>query len=255
MTSLENLSLIQTIVETTDKHDFVSPQVSVDPTHQQEQQEMETAQTYILQQAHPTVQSLAPLCNAKAPSYTIRLDTIGSFLKPQPHMLITQDPGALYIAEVTFQVNGFGSTIVYKDGGTSQKLALQDPQDRRYECLIDGKPHWWHPLGPSKSVFELTEGTEKRVALFVYTDGMAQRTGSTSGNYTPSQEKKIGEVHVMKDFLREPIVLRQILFSAVVVVEQTKRRATSMANRTFPPASKSHFPGRRRSGQHGTGEG
>ena len=255
MTSLENLSLIQTLVETTDKHDFVSPQVSIDSTHQREQQEEKMAQTYILQQAHPTVQTLTPLSHAKAPSYTIRLNTIGSFLKPQPHMLITQDPGGLHIAEVTFQVNGFDSTIVYKDGGTSQKLALQNPQDQSYECLVNCKPHWWHPLGPSKSVFELTEGTKKRVALFVYAEGMAQRTGSTSGSYMPSQDKKLGEVHVMEDFLREPIALRQTLFSAVVVVEQTKRRATSMANRTFPPASKSHFPGRRRSGQRGTGEG
>lgn len=255
MTSLENLSLIQTIVETTDKHDFVSPQVSVDSTHQQEQQEMELAQTYILQQAHPTIQTLAPLYNAKTPSYTIRLDTIGSFLKPQPHMLITQDPGGLHIAEVTFQVNGFDSTIIYKDGGISQKLVLQKPQDQRYECLINGKPHWWHHLGPSKSVFELTEETKKRVALFVYAEGMAQRTGSTSGNNMLSQEKKIGEVHIIGDFLREPIALRQILFSAVVVVEQTKRRATSMANQTSPLPSKNHFPGRHRSGQHGRGEG
>ena len=255
MTSNEKLSLIQTIVETTDKHDFVSPQVSVDSTHQREQQEMESAQTYVLQQAFPTVQTLAPLCNAKTPTYTIRLDTVGSFLKPQPHMLITQDPGGLHVAEVKFQVNGYDSTIIYKDGGTSQKLALQNPQDQRYECLINGKSHWWHPLGPSESVFELTEEAKRRVALFVYAEGMAHRTGSTSGTLTPSQERKIGEVHIMEDFLCEPIALQQILFSAIVVVEQTKRRVTSMANRMSPPANKTHFPGRRRSGQQGTREG
>lgn len=255
MTSDEKLSLIQTIVETTAKHDFVSPQVSLDSTHQREQQEMESAQTYVLQQAFPTVQTLAPLCNAKAPTYTIRLDTVGSFLKPQPHMLITQGPGGLRVAEVKFQVNGYDSTIIYKDGGTSQKLALQNPQDQTYECLINGKPHWWHPLGPSKSVFELTEKAKRRVALFVYAEGMAQRTGSTSGTPIPSQERKIGEVHIIEDFLCEPIALQQTLFSAIVVVEQTKRRVTSMASRMSPPASKIQFPGRRRSGQQGTGEG
>ena len=169
-------------------------------------------------------------------------------------MLITQDPGG-HVAEVKFQVNGYDSTIIYKDGGTSQKLALQNPQDQRYECLINGKAHWWHLLGPSKSVFELTEEAKKRVALFVYAEGMSQRTGSTSGSHIPSQERKIGEVHVMEDFLREPIALQQTLFSAIVVVEQTKRRVTSIASRASPPASKNHFPGRRRSGQQGTGEG
>lgn len=224
MTSNEKLTLVQTAVETTDKHDFVSPQVSVDSTCQREKQEM----VYILQQAFPTVQTLVPLRNAKAPSYKIRLDTIGSFLKPQPHMLITQDPGGLRVAEVKFSVHGYDTTIIYKDAATSQRLVLQDPQEQRFEYVINGKLHWWHPLGPSKIVFELTEVPQKRVALFVYAEGMAQRTGSTSGNHMLYQEKKIGEVHIMEGFLREPIALQQTLFSAVVVIEQAKRRATSM---------------------------
>ena len=255
MSSNERLSLNQTIVETTDKHDFVSPQVSVDSIHQREKQEMEIAQTYSLHQAFPTIQTLAPLYNAKAPTYTIRLDTIGSFLKPQPHMLITQDPGGLHVAEVNFQVNGYDSTIIYKEDGTNQEIALHEPQDQMFECLINGNPHWWHPLGPSKSVFELTQETKKRVALFVYAEGMAQRTGSTSGNHMLSQGQNIGEVHVMEDFLHEPNVLQQTLFSAIVVVEQRKRRATSMASRVSPSPSKTHFPGRRRSGQQGAEEG
>lgn len=253
MTSNEKLTLIQTLVDTTDKHDFVSPQVSVDSTHQREKQEMEAAQTYILQQNFPTIQTLDPLCNAKLPNYTIRLDTVGSFLKPQPHMLITQAPGGVHIAEVQFQIHGYNSTIVYKEAGTSQKLDLQSLQDQKFECLINGKPHWWHPLGPSKSVFELTEETQKRVALFVYAEGMAQRTGSTSGNHMLFQDQKIGEVHVLEDFLHEPNALQQTLFSAVVVVEQTKRKATSMASWVAPPSSKTHFPGRRRSRQESAG--
>ena len=246
MTSNEELTLVQTIIETTDKHDFVSPQVSVDASLQREKQEMEAAQAYILQQAFPTVQTLAPLSNAKAPSYTIRLDTVGSFLKPQPHMRITQDPGAFYAAEVKFQVHGYDSTIIYTDAGTSQKITLQNPQEQSFGCLIKGKPHWWHPLGPSKSVFELTEEAEKRVALFVYAEGMAQRTGSTSGNHMLAPGQKIGEVHFMEDFLHELDTLQQILFSAVVVVEQVKRRATSLAAWVTPASS---FPGRRRSQQ------
>ena len=226
MTSNEKLTLVQTAVETTKKRDFVSPQVSVDSTCQQEKQEM----AYILQQAFPTVQTLVPFCNAKAPSYKIRLDTIGSFLKPQPHMLITQDPGGLRVAEVKFYIHGYDTTIIYKDAGTSQRLVLQDPQEQRFECVINGKLHWWQPLGPSKSVFELTEVPLKRVALFVYAEGMAQRTGSTSSSHMLHQEQKIGEVHIMEGFLREPIALQQTLFSAVVVVEQAKRRATSISS-------------------------
>lgn len=253
MTSNEKLTLIQTVVETTDKHDFVSPQVSVDSTHQREKQEMEVAQTYILKQTFPTIQTLSPLYNAKGPSYTIRLDTIGSFLKPQPHMRITQDPEGLHVAEVQFHIHGYDTTIIYKEAGTSQKLCLPNPQDQKFECLINGKSHWWHPLGPSKSVFELIEETPKRVALFVYAEGMAQRTGSTSGNHMLSQEQKIGEVHVLEDFAQEPNALQQALFSAVVVVEQTKRKATSIASWVPPPSSKIHFPGRRRSRQESAG--
>lgn len=252
MTSNEKLTLIQTVVETTDKHDFVSPQVSVDSTHQREKQEMEVAQTYILKQTFPTIQTLSPLYNAKGPSYTIRLDTIGSFLKPQPHMHITQDPGGLHVAEVKFHIHGYDTTILYKSPSTSQNLALQNPEEQRFECLINGKLHWWHPLGPSKSVFELTEAPQKRVALFVYAEGMAQRTGSTSSAHTLHQEKKIGELHIIEDFLREPIALQQTLFSAVVVVEQEKRRATSMAS-LVPPSSS--IPGRRRSRQEGARAG
>lgn len=250
MASNEQLTLIQTVVETTNKHDFVSPQKSVDSAHQREKQEIEAAQTYILHQSFPTIQTLVPLGNTEAPSYTIRLDTSGSFLKPQPHMLITQDPGGLHVADVKFQIHGYDTTIIYKDAGTSQNLSLQNPQDQRFGCLINGKSYQWHPLGPSKSVFELTEEANKRVALFVYADGMAQRTGSTSGNHMSFQGQKIGDVHVTEESLHEPNALQQTLFSAVVVVEQTKRRTTSMAS-WVPPSSK--FPGRRRSRHEGAG--
>ena len=244
MTSNEKLTLVQT-VETTDKHDFVSPQISVDSTQQREKQEMEAGQAYILQQAFPTVQTLTPLSNAKAPAYTIRLDTVGSFLKPQPHMRITQDQGALHAAEVKFQARGYDSTVIYTDG-TSQKITVQNPHEQSFECLIKGEPHWWHPLGPSKSVFELTEEAEKRVALFVYAEGMAQRTGSTSGTHMLAGGQKIGEVHFMETLSQDMDTLQQILFSAVVVVEQVKRKATSLAASVKPASS---LPGRRRSRQ------
>ena len=245
MTSNEKLTLVQTI-ETTDKHDFVSPQVSVDATQQRHKQKMEAAQAYILQQAFPNVQTLTPLFNSKAPSYTIRLDTVGSFLNPQPHMCITQDPETLQAAEVKLQVRGYDSTIIYTDAGTSQKITLQNPHEPSFECLIKGKSHWWHPLGPSTSVFELTEEAEKRVALFVYAEGMAQGTGPRSGTLMLAEGQKIGEVHFMEDFLQELGTLQQILFSAVVVLEQVKRRATSLAAWVTPASS---FPGRRRSRQ------
>ena len=230
----EKLALIHTAVEII-KHDFVSPQVSIDSTHQRERQEMEATQAYVLQQAFSTIQTLVPLCNAKAPSYTIRLDTIGSFLKPQPHLLITHDPRGPQIAEVKFHIHGYDTTIVYKDAGISQNLALKNARGHRFECLINNKPHCWQPLGPSKSVFELTEGARKRVALFVYTEGMVQRTGSTSSNHMQFQGHKIGEVHVMEDFSSAPIALQQTLFSAVVVVEQIKRKATSTASQDCFP--------------------
>lgn len=247
MTAEEKLTPVQTVLESTVKHDFVSPQISVDPIRQRERQEIEAAQSYLLHQAFPTVQNLVPLCNAKGPSYAIRLDTVGSFLNPRPHMLITENLGGLDIAEIKFQLRGYDATMIYKNGSTSQKLALHNSEDQRFELLINGKPHAWHPLGPSKSVFELTQEENRRVALFVYTEGMAERTASTSGNHLPFREQKIGEVHVIEDFSRDPVALQQTLFSAVVVVEQAKRRATSIASWGFPPLSKNHTPERRRS--------
>lgn len=246
--------LIQNALETINKHDFIPPQAFVESIRQREMQEMETAQTYILQQASPTIQNLVPLYNAAGPSYTIRLDTVGSFLKPQSHMLVTENPEGLHVAELKFQIRGYDATMIYKNASTSQKLAVQNPQDQEFEILINGKPHRWRPLGPSKSVFELTKEANKRVALIVYSEGPAQRRAYTSGGHIPFQEQKIGEVHVMEDFLREPIALQQTLFSAVVVVELAKRRATSIASWMPLPLSGSHSPGRRRSIQGRAGE-
>ena len=251
MTSDEELALIRTVLETTVKHDFVAPQKSVDPLQQREKQKMEATQTYILQQAFPTVQSLVPLYNAEAPSYTIRLDSTGSFLKPQPHMFITEGSAGIQVAEVKFKNHSYDTTIMYKDEGLGQKIALRNLQEQRFECLINGKPHSWHLLGPSKSVFELTEGVNRRVALFVYSEGLAQRTGSTSATQAPFGKQKIGELHMIDGSLREPIVLQQTLFSIVVVVEQAKRRATSIASWASPPPSKTHFPRRRKTRQEG----
>ena len=247
MTPGLQLTLPETFVE----RDFVPPQASVDPAHQREKQEMEVAQTYILQQASPTVQTLVPLCNAHGPSYTIKLDKVGSFLKPQPHMHITESSGGLQVAEIKFQVHGYDATMVYKNASISEKVALRNPQELEFELLINGKLHRWHPLGPSKSVLELTEGANRRIALFVYAEGMAQRAASTSENDVPFQEQKIGEIHVIEELLPEPVALQQILFSAAVVVEQARRGAGSIASWAAPASSKTHFSGRRRSRQEG----
>ena len=240
-----------TPLETTLERDFVPPPASITSTRQWKKQETEAAQAYILQQATPTLQTLVPLYNAHGPSYTIKLDKVGSFLKPQPHMLITESSGGLPVAEVKFQVDGYDATMVYRNASTGQKVALRNPQEQVFELLINGKLHRWHPLGPSKSVLELTQGANKRVALFVYAEGMAQRAASTSGNDMPFQEQKIGEVHVIEDFLPEPVALQQILFSAAVAVEQARRGATSIASWVAPTTSKTHFSGRRRSRQEG----
>ena len=249
----EKLTLTQTSFETIDKHDFVPPQASVDPARPGGRQEMEVTQTYILQQASPTIQNLVPSCKAKGPSYTIRLDKVGSFLKPQPHIFITENPEGLHVAEVKLQNQVYDATMIYKNAGTSHKFVLQNTQDQIFQLLVNGEPHRWHPLGPSKSVFELTQGADKRVALFSYAEGLAQRTASASGSHEAFREQKIGEVHVVEDLTDVPIALQLVLFSAVVVVEQLKRRATSMITWVASPASKAHYPGRRRSGDEDAG--
>ena len=291
MASDGQLTLAQTtLLDTSEKHDFViPPQASIDSTPQQQKQHMEAAHTYLLQQAYPTIQNLIPLHNDatknSGPSYMIRLDTVGSFLKPQPHVFITTDPGGVRVAEIVFHVRGWDATILYKNNkynndnnnnnnNTRQNLTLQqisqeEEDQMTFACSIAGKPHKWHPLGPSKSVFELTEETEtetnKRVALFVYEEGMVQRTGSTSssaGDRTLAQAaRKIGQVHIIASFdswrnndCCDSVALQQTLFSAIAVVEQARRRATAGVKswgETSGERKSSLKEGRRRGGRWG----
>ena len=250
----EELAPVQPTLGTTDEYDFVSPQILIDEARRREKRELHAAQTYILQQhtTLPTVQTLVPLCKVNnGPSYTIRLDTGGGNKLLKSHrsrMLIVQYPGDRQVAEVKLGIRGGGdATIVYnnKDSETrtSQKLSMQNPRhEQRFNCLVNGTPHQWHPLGPSKCVFELTNRANKRVALFVLAEGISLshhhgRTGSSGGPGNPlpflRQSQKIGEVHLLPDFeqLFEPIGLRQeMLFSAVVVVELTRRWATNQSS-------------------------
>ena len=103
---------------------------------------------------------------------------------------ITRSSRGLSIAKIKFQVQGYDTTIIYKDDDCSQKLILQHLQNQKFQCPIDSKMHWWLPLGPSKSVLKMIKETNKRVALLVYVEDMVQKTGSTSGNHFFSPRDK-----------------------------------------------------------------
>ncbi|MCJ1455189.1 hypothetical protein MMC28_005543 [Mycoblastus sanguinarius] len=242
MTSMEELTLIQSIIENTDRYDFVSPQVSVDST---KRREMEASRKYILRQTAPNTQTLTPTSSeATTSSYTITSNHTGGFLNRHPHMLIAQHHNGLdtHFAEVRFEIYGYGTTISYKDAGITQSLALEDPREQRYQYTVDGQSYHWQPLGPSRSVLEMSDEANKRAALFAYAEGVApQRRASGSGSPKPFEVEDLGEVHIMDDFKGSPIALAQVLSTAAVVVERAKRRASNSGMASWEAVSSKGF--------------
>ena len=165
-----------------------------------------------------------------------------------PHMVITKHESGLNtrLAEVRFEIYGYGTTIEYKDAGIVQTLDLSDNHEQRYHTSLGGKSHWWQPLGPSKAVMELTKDDGKRVALFVRAEEVAQRRASAPATSKQFEAENVGEIHIMDEFAGGPMELDQVLCTAVVVVERVSRRATNPGLASWESvSSKIHYPGRR----------
>ena len=214
-------------------------------------QAMEASQNYVLRQTSPNTQTLekmlATTFESTPPSYTITSNPTGGFMNRHPHMVITKHEGGLNVrfAEVRFEIYGYDTTILYKDAGFSQVLALEDRREHKYQLSIDAVAHWWQPLGPSKAVLELTNHAGKKVALFVYAEEGAQRRASAPATLKHFETEKIGELHIVDEFDGNPLALEQILCTAIVVVERAKRRATNPGLASWESvSSKVHYFGR-----------
>jgi len=165
-----------------------------------------------------------------------------------PHMVIIKHEGGLNtcLAEVRFEMYGYGTKIDYKDAGIVQALDLSDNHEQRYHFSLGGKSHWWQPLGPSKAVMELTKDDGKRVALFVRAEEVAPRRASAPATAKHFEAENVGEIHITDEFASGPVDLDQILCTAIAVVERVKRRATNPGLASWESvSSKIHYPGRR----------
>ena len=206
---------------------------------------------YVLCQISPDTQTLGPTqptSEPPVPTYSITSHPTGGFMNRHPHMVITKHERGLNtrLAEVRFEIYGYGTTVDYKDAGIVQALDLSDNHEQRYHFSLGGQSHWWQPLGPSKAVMELTKDDGKRVALFVHAEEVAQRRASAPATSKHFEAENVGEVHIMDEFAGGPVELDQILCTAVAVVERVKRRATNPGLASWESvSSKIHYPGRR----------
>ncbi|KAL2039394.1 hypothetical protein N7G274_007666 [Stereocaulon virgatum] len=151
-------------------------------------------------------------------------------MNKKPHMVITRQHGEMCYgcAEVRFENYGSGTSILYKDSGVSQALALESSLDQRYECLIQGRPHRWYPLGPSRTMLELTNDVGDCIALFTYGSEVALTTGARTGNKKHVKNEDIGELHIHGDGNEGASVVEQVVCSALAVIERAKRRAANV---------------------------
>jgi hypothetical protein len=191
---------------------------------------MDTKMAYTLRQTSPATQILTPKSDSTLPSYAITLRATGGFMNKKPHMAITrQHDGMNYrCAEVRFENYGSGTSILYKDSGVSQILALESSLDQRYECLIQGRSHRWYRLGSSRNVLELTSDIGDCIALFTYGSEVALTTGARTGNKKHVKDKDIGELHIHGDGNGGVSAVEQVICSALAVIERAKRRAANV---------------------------
>ena len=244
MTTLTTTNTTPTIliptptIETTDKFDFISQQVSIDD------RDLEISRTYTLRQTSPTTQSLLPTPCTSSSSFSIP-DIFTFTSSPSndrgltkknrhPHIDIVRHRGggesqiqSKQFATVHFEAHG--ATIAYE--GRDQGRQLTDSGQGIYTCRAadDGGTetvHRWQPLGPSRSVLEMTNDMGKRVALFTYSEGVAPRRPSGFGFGGPlkfDREEVLGDVHILDNEIG--IEVGSVLCEAVVVVELGKTKA------------------------------
>ena len=210
-----------------------------------------------LTQPTPSTQSLALSVPSSSdlpyPPYTITLDSGADIITPsflsRPDVTISHSRYlAPIFAEGRFQKYRSGDTITYpetrlrpKDGdvGTTveatlpllkQNIKCQSLAERRYTLLLDGWECCWRP--PREDPHHMLE------LLRVTADGdgteVIAKVVVKSWHQTPSGEEALAVVRVREDVCNDPgegsgrMVMDQILATAVVLVNRTRRRSASL---------------------------
>ena len=213
----------------TNVHDFVPSHIS----DTLQGPEFEGCQTLKLRSSSANLLELGPLhANPNATTYNIKSNQTGGFMNRKPHMAISKLERGLMLdfAEVRFQTYGQGTSVIYKETGTTQTLSLQSAASQAQECFIGARSHVWKPLGPSRNVLELTDEAHRRVALFVYAGEVASITGPATGSRKHTEGDEIGELYILRDVQGGQRATDEIIGSALAIVERAKRRAANVGN-------------------------
>ena len=137
---------------------------------------------------------------------------------------IEKEQGKDNLAEIRFDIRGTDVGILYPEIGYTQTLRLQDSSRWTYVCPIDGRKYWWRPLGPSRTVLELVNEKEQRVALFVYASEATLAPGMENGRRaSESAREVVGELHILDDIKGGLGTQEEVLSSAMAVVERARR--------------------------------
>ena len=224
------LARLHTLTETVSKHDFVTPQTSIDFAAKVERQAREASQAFVLRQISPHSQSLTNLGeNDGGPSYSISFNAKGGFLNKKHHISITKNERGLStappFAETKLQPYVVDTAIALKGPGLPSSIILHDIGRDRFKCQINETACLWQPLGPSINVLELVKEKGGKVALFVYSENVPPRRGSLPGRLKMMGSEEVGELHIIDGEVGRGMGRDEVLASAVVVLEKLKRRA------------------------------
>ena len=191
---------------------------------------------YNLRQTSPNTQTLS-LCGdltALNTSYTIKSNKTGGFMNRKPHVIITADSDGKRVAEGRFDIHGTGTTISYVNSNM-HRLELEDSLAQVLRTRMYNSDLWWQPHPGNKGVLELTNDMDEVVARFLHAAPVSQRTGSwpkRAGAVSPSKKDrsdfKLGELHVVGSSEAQESDYEQIVCSAIMVIERTRRRSANM---------------------------
>ena len=190
---------IQTIAENSVSYDFGT---HVDPhgSKRAQQQDSDLPWTFILRQSAPDIQWLFPTNPSDLTSYTIARSTARRrFGRKQVWMEVTRHTrnSKVSIAEFNMEDNERTSHISYTSADSTRSANMTGVGSEQVRCVIDDKAYMWQPLGPSKTVLVMTDEVGKRLALLVYPQTEAPRSGSYPGYSKTFKDHDIGTIHVM----------------------------------------------------------
>ena len=179
-----------------------------------------------LEQRYLDRQNLIPVTSTAETSYTIALPRAGRYGKNSSAMTIQGKHNSIERITARATLGAKHSHCLINDGIRSieQTIALEHFPNLRYRCNLNESVHYWRTLGPSQTVIELVSAQGRRIALFVYTNNVAQQIDPAGRRLMPVKKHEAGQLHIMGSLDRESMPIELVICSAVVVVAMRKMR-------------------------------